>query len=117
MVDPKPHAVYVTSPKPASGAQGVVEETVQEGGVLVEGQLSPLASGYALERYGVEALRPHQFLVDPDDARHFRRRGRCEGRAAGVDLTGRHFEVAALPEVHEYGQWGDCAVVVLEEVG
>ena len=85
MVDPKPHAVYVTGPKPASGAQGVVEETVQEGGVLVEGQLSPLASGYALERYGVEALRPHQFLVDPDDARHFRRRGRCEGRAAGVD--------------------------------
>lgn len=116
MVDPKPHTLLVKVPSTSRGAQRVVKETVQSAGTSVSGQLDPRTPSYALDRWGVSAQRPVEFMVDPDDADYFRKGGVCDGAEGElVDLTGRTFEVAAPPQKWEYGQHADCATILLEE--
>lgn len=115
-VDPRTHTLLVKQPSTSRGAQRVVKETVQSAGTEVSGQLDSRTPAYALDRFGVTAQRPMEFMVDPDDAQYFRKGGICEGAEGPfVDTTGRTFEVAAPVQEFVYGQNADCVTILLEE--
>lgn len=105
----KPHSVTVVEADEQPDAFGTVSQTGYEGGVARRVQVTPMPSGVAFERFGLEAERPHLLLDDPDGEPLYRVGNR-------VLLGARVFQVARPPMLWDAEPTTSCVEVALVEV-
>lgn len=105
----RPHTVTVFAPDFPIDSLGVVLVEGPVGGQEVRGQVTPLSSAMAFERWGLQLARPYEFLCDPGDANRFVPNG-------WVWFGGRTFKIRATPMVFEGIAAADHAAVPLEEI-
>lgn len=64
----KPHTLTFYPVTESVNVSSVVEIPIEGAGVTIEGQLTPMTSQAAFERFGVELQQPHLWMCDDDDA-------------------------------------------------
>lgn len=104
----KPHAVTVFEADEDFDPSGALAGTGYEGGTARSVQITPMKAGVALERFGLDAQKPHTLLDDLG--------------SEGLYLTGnlvvygsRMFKVAMPAMVWDAEPQTSCVEVVLEE--
>ena len=104
----KPHTLTFAPVTEPLDAENVVQPPTEGNAVSIQGQLTPLTSQAAFDRFGVELSRPHLWMCDDTDSSSIK---------VGYRATygSRKFEVKSPPMIWDAISAISCAECVLEE--